>query len=277
MHSAPAILISAFLMAASTPVRAQGAERLSPGPYALGAQDYAWIPLALAAGLFGQLRYQDMQPADTAKLDRQKDLWAMDRWAAGLHSRKADFGSDLAIYPLLALPMAVTAWESSQGRQAWSGAFADAVVYGEAMVLSSGIDLMVRSLRIHARPLVYGSEVPAKERLSGEASGSFYSGHANAAFLSATYFAYTYSLRNPDSDLQPWIWTGALGAASVVAGLRIAAGKHYLSDILVGAAAGTGFGWLFPWLHSRGRSAATPEVGVQASGNQVYPVFSWRF
>lgn len=274
MHSAPVILISAMLAVATAPAPSLAAP---PGPYALGFQEYAWIPLATAAGIYGRIRYQGMTSADTAKLDKQKDLWAMDRWAAGLHSRKSDFTSDLAIYPLLALPMAVSVLESSRGRQEWEGALADAVVYGEALVISSGLDLMVRSLQVHARPLVYDSKVPAKERLSAEASGSFYSGHANGAFLSATYFAYTYSLRNPDSELKPWIWAGTMGAASLVAGLRIAAGKHYLSDILVGAAAGTGFGLLFPWLHRRDRGSATPEVGMQSMGRQVYPVLSWRF
>lgn len=266
------LLLCAFL-AFSAPASAAP----SPGPYELGTQDYAWIPLAMAAGIGGLIRYQGMEPADTASLDRQKDLWAMDRWAAGLHSRKAALASDLAIYPLVTLPVAYTLLESAQGRQSWNGALADAVVYGEAAMLSSGIDLMVRSLRIHARPLVYSREVPAKERLSGEASGSFYSGHSNGAFLAATYFAYTYGLRNPDSELKPWIWAGTLGAASVVAGLRIAAGKHYLSDVLVGAAAGAGFGLLFPWLHRRERGGASPEVGVQSMGRQVYPVLSWRF
>jgi membrane-associated phospholipid phosphatase len=273
MHFAPAILICALLASAPAPARAEK----SPGPYVLGVQDYALVPLAAAFGIAGRIRYQGMTPVDTAMLDKQKDLWGMDRWAAGTHSRKAGLASDLAIYPLLALPMAVTVWESAQGRQTWDGAVADAVIYAEAMILSSGLDLVVRSLQIHARPLVYDSRLPADERLTGEASGSFYSGHSNGAFLSATYFSYTYSLRNPGSKAQPWIWAGTLGAASAIAGLRIAAGKHFLSDVLVGAAAGAGFGLLFPWLHRRERGGVTPEVGIGASGRQAYPVFSWRF
>lgn len=272
MRSASAVLFCA-LLASADPARAE----TSPGPYALGAQDYAWIPLAGAVGLGGLIRYRDMEPADTANLDRRKDLWAMDRWAAGNHSPMAGLASDLALYPLVALPMAFTVWESAKGRQAWKGALADAVVYAEAAVISSGLDLMVRSLRIHARPLVYGSDVPAEERLSGEASGSFYSGHSNGSFLAATYFSYTWSLRNPGSPAQPWIWAGTLGVASSVAGLRIAAGKHFLSDVLVGAAAGAGFGLLFPWLHRRERGGAVPEIGLRSSGRQVYPELSWRF
>ena len=90
----------------------------APGPYALGRQDAFWIPASLGLGLYGQLRYRDMEPADTAALDRRKDLWAFDRWAAGMRSPAADLASNAAIAPLLALPMAVTAWESWNGRQA---------------------------------------------------------------------------------------------------------------------------------------------------------------
>jgi membrane-associated phospholipid phosphatase len=119
-------------------------------------------------------------------------------------------------------------------------------------------------------------DVPADERLSGEASGSFYSGHANGAFLSAVYFSYTYSLRHPDSGIKGWLWAGSLGAASVVGGLRIAAGKHYLSDVVVGAAAGSFFGWVFPYMHKRDRKAGM-RLGMAIGGSTPYPVVAWEF
>lgn len=246
-----------------------------PGPYALGAADFFWAPAALGMGIFGQLRYRDMRPADTAALDRMKDLWLMDRWAAGRRSPAADVGSDLLVYPLLAAPMAVAGLELALGRESWGGAFAEGMIYAEAQILSSGLDLWVRSLRVHPRPLVYDGSAPASERLSGEASGSFYSGHANAAFLAATYFSYTWSLRHPGDESNRLVWIGTMTAAAGVAGLRIAAGKHYLSDVLVGAATGTGFGLLFPWMHRRPKDDGKG-LGLDL-GPMAYPVITWRF
>ncbi len=259
--------------------RAWGADASRPSDiYSLSGRDYALVPVSLAIGIAGQLAYRGMTPADTGALDKQKDLWAMDRWAAGYHSHLADLSSDLAIYPLVCLPGLVSAWELAQGRQSWGGAIADAVVFTEAMSLSSGLDLWVRSLQVHPRPLVYDRKVPASERLSPEASGSFYSGHSNAAFLSAVYFAYSWTLRNPGSDKQGWVWAGSLGAASIVAGLRIGAGKHYLSDVLVGAAAGSFFGFAFPWLHRHGgEGGGMPAVGVGMAGPRPYPMLAWTF
>jgi membrane-associated phospholipid phosphatase len=216
-----------------------------------------------------------MQPVDTAAFDRTRDLWAMDRWVAGQRSSAAAIGSDLLIYPLVAVPFAVAGLELASGREGWSGALAEGVAYAEALVLSSGLDLWVRSLRLHPRPLVYDRSAPASDRLSAEASGSFYSGHANASFLAATYFSYTWSLRHPGDESNPWVWMGSLTAAAGVAGLRIAAGKHYLSDVLVGAATGTGFGLLFPWMHRRPKEDGKG-LGIEL-GPMAYPVITWRF
>lgn len=244
---------------------------------ALGSQDGYWISAALFTAIPAQILYYRMPATDTSALDKGRDLPAFDRWAAGMYSPKAALASDFAIAPLLLLPMAATAWDSRQGRQTWGAAFSDAVIYAEAVTLSSSLDLMVRSLRVHPRPLVYGTDVPDKERLAGEASGSFYSGHANAAFLSAVYFSYTYSLRHPESRAQGWIWAGSLGAATVVAGLRVAAGKHYLSDVAVGAAVGSLFGWGLPYLHRRKPAGGSAEADLGINRTGVYPVLTWRF
>jgi len=247
----------------------------APGPYALGPADWFWAPASLGLGLYGQLRYDKMKPVDTAALDRNRDLWAFDRWAAGRRSRAADAGSNILVYPLVAAPLAAAGLEWALGREAFGGAFADGVVYAEAQIMSSGLDLWVRSLRVHPRPLVYDKGAPASERLAGEASGSFYSGHANAAFLAATYFAYTWSLRHPGDRSNAAVWAGTLTAAAGVAALRVAAGKHYLSDVLVGAATGAGFGVLFPWMHRRPQGGEA-KVGLEL-GPQAMPVITWRF
>src|SRR3954465_11905344 len=51
-----------------------------PGPYELGKADWRWVPVGLGVGIYGQMRYQGMDPVDTADLDRNRDLWYIDRW-----------------------------------------------------------------------------------------------------------------------------------------------------------------------------------------------------
>jgi membrane-associated phospholipid phosphatase len=256
-------------------VSALAATAAPPGPYELGKADWLWVPAALGLGLTGEILYQGMNPVDTARLDRNRDLWVFDRWDAGARSRLADLSSTGLQAALLAAPMAVAGWEGWHGREAWDGVCAEAVVYSEALAVSAGLNLWVRSFRVHPRPLVYDPQAPASDRLSGEASGSFYSGHASASFLSATYFAYTWSLKHPGESENVWIWTGGLAAAGGVAALRVVAGKHYPSDVVVGATIGAGLGLLFPWLHQRPEYKAG-RLGI-GLGPEAMPMLSWKF
>jgi membrane-associated phospholipid phosphatase len=244
----------------------------------LGNQDYAWIGLAALSVIPAQLSFRGMDPVDTNALDRN-DLWTMDQWAAGNYSPAAALMSDVVMAPLIGLPMAATALEALRGRQSWGSAISDGVIYAEAMAISSSLVLLVRSTQVHPRPYVYNRDAPASERLKFEASGSFYSGHSNAAFLSAVYFSYTFSLRNPESPYRGAVWAGSLGAAALVAGLRVAAGKHYQTDVLVGAAAGSFFGWVFPYLHKKrpGGSGDAGGFGISMNGSGPYPLLTWTF
>jgi membrane-associated phospholipid phosphatase len=242
----------------------------------LGYQDYAWAGLGALSVLPAQLRFRAMQPVDTNALDRN-DIWAIDRWAVGYYSPASALASDILVAPLLGLPMAATALEALSGRQSWGAAVSDGVIFAEAMAISSSLDLLVRSTAVHPRPFVFNKDAPAADRLKSEAAGSFYSGHSNAAFLSAVYFSYTYSLRNPGSEYQGAIWAGSLGAAALVAGLRVAAGKHYLSDVVVGAAAGSFFGWVFPYLHKKHAEGNEGGLGMRMNGLGPYPLLTWTF
>ncbi len=54
---------------------------------------------------------------------------------------------------------------------------------------------------------------------------------------------------NPDSHSKNLVWAGCLATASVTGYLRYAAGYHFPTDILAGAALGAFTGWLVPQLH----------------------------
>ena len=245
-------------------------------PFQLGWQDAGWIAGGLLIQIPAQLRYRDMSSADTAALLRQ-DLTSLDRWAAGTYSPDVAVASDILVLPFCALPVALTAWDAWTGKLGFSPVITDAVIFGEALAFSSALDLMVRSLQIHPRPLVYGKDVPAKERLAGEASGSFYSGHTNAAFLTAVYLSYTYPLRHPDFQGNAWLWTATLATATTVASLRVAAGKHFPSDVMAGAAAGAFFGWIFPRMHLHSNRPGTARLELQEDHLGIHPQLVWVF
>jgi membrane-associated phospholipid phosphatase len=70
----------------------------------------------------------------------------------------------------------------------------------------------------------------------------------------------TWTLRHGDTAWNrtwPWLVTGLVGGS--VAAERVLAGRHFVSDVLVGAATGAAIGILVPYLHARAPAVA---VGI---------------
>ena len=142
------------------------------------------------------------------------------------------------------------------GRDA-KAAGVDALIAAESLALAGLAGEAVKLAVARRRPGAYES---GAARASNDDT-SFYSGHASAAFAVATSFATCASLRG---DGDAWVaWATGLPLAAVTGYLRIAADRHYLSDVLAGAGAGTLFGILVPrLLHSPGAIATPQQRGL---------------
>ena len=74
---------------------------------------------------------------------------------------------------------------------------------------------------------------------------------------------------NPGSPAEPFVWGAAALVPAAVAYYRLEAGKHFLSDNLLGYAVGATAGLVVPQLHkSAGRRGVTlvPLQGVNVNG-----------
>ena len=96
------------------------------------------------------------------------------------------------------------------------------------------------------RPVLYTADAAAAKD-DPNSQRSFPSGHASIAFAAATSYVVMAQRehlphRGRNAAL---LYVGALG----VAALRVAAGKHFPTDVLGGAALGTGIGWLAAKVH----------------------------
>jgi membrane-associated phospholipid phosphatase len=141
------------------------------------------------------------------------------------------------------------------GRDA-KAAGVDALIAAETVALAGLAGEAVKLAVARRRPAAHAS---GAERASSDDDASFYSGHASAAFAVATSFATCASLRG---DRDAWVaWATGLPLAAVTGYLRIAADRHYLSDVLAGAGAGTLFGILVPRLLHSPAVLATPQQG----------------
>lgn len=125
------------------------------------------------------------------------------------------------------------------------------LLYAETMLLTVGIQDFVKASVLRTRPFVYNPVAPLSEKVLLDARRSFFSGHSAVSFGSAVFASTVFGHYFPVSRLKPVVWAGSLALATTTAVLRYEAGKHYPTDILVGAAVGSAIGWLVPYLHQR--------------------------
>lgn len=214
--------------------------------------------------LLGQYQLSQMTVTDSSF--SKEDLLPWDKPFAGTWRPWAgNLSNQMSILGVAPLVFGGVAWHNSSiSGSEWG---AQALMLYEVLALQSGVNLMVRSLQIWPRPFMLGSQ-GGSERSEGQASGSFYSGHSSAAFAIAVFTGVWFDQVYPHSKKSKWVWTSALLTAGTVASLRVVAGKHYPTDVLVGAAMGSLIGWAIPTLHKQSSSDSTP-TNPNASGKNV--------
>jgi membrane-associated phospholipid phosphatase len=144
----------------------------------------------------------------------------------------------------------------------------------EAITAEMAVNGVVKSLAGRERPEAHLIFAPGMS-LPRDANGSFYSGHSGTAF--AGLFAYARVRQMHGKSPGRFWWLVALPAAAVTPYLRVAADKHYLTDVLSGAAVGGATGWLAPpLLHPRLFKSVTISPTVDQSGGKgVVSILAW--
>lgn len=168
-----------------------------------------------------------------------------DRWAAGNYSTAWEGVGDVATgATILFGPLVLTM------RQGLKDGLHDSVVIGEAVLLSSALQVLSSYAVPRARPRAYGGdEVPIEERTNANAARSFFSGHVADAVASVV--ATTRTLQKlGHGRLAAFVLGFGIAGATFTGIGRVMSGGHFPSDVLAGAAVGTGFGLLVPRLHS---------------------------
>lgn len=176
---------------------------------------------------------------------------AFDRSVIGNHSALADHLSDASIGAIVVAPIVF-----DLGALGLGPAFRqDAVVYAEVLALNQAAVTIVKYAVQRPIPRTYAGDPTVLH--SAEGYRSFYSGHVSTAFAALTAAATTASLRY-ETGAWPWMAAGVLGTS--VAAERVLAGRHFYTDVMVGAVAGTAFGIGVPLLHRRQRGS--PRLGA---------------
>jgi membrane-associated phospholipid phosphatase len=190
---------------------------------------------------------------------RKALLWKNPETAASL-SNVAVFG----IAPLSALGVtALAAWHDHKTQNVPG----DSLLIFQASLLAMDLNQAVKYTAGRMRPYVrFGDQaVLANNPDPHDGLLSFFSGHTTWAFSLATASGTLASMRG--YRWAPWVWAQGLAIGVASGYLRIAADRHYFTDVLAGALIGSAVGVAVPLLHRPGRTIAIgpvagPGIGV---------------
>ena len=234
------------------------AQPAGPSPYRASLR----IDAPLSSGLLGislsghwyQSRIPALEQSALLQLNRQQ-IWAFDRSASLAWRPQAAFLSDIGLLAGLASPVLLLA--SARVRSHWSQHL---LLWSQTLFMVDGVTTWVKALTLRNRPFNYyyaanyPNNIPAdlaENVVGNDARFSFFSGHTSYAAAGTFFLAQSFNDYYPDSPFRPWVWAGAALLPAVVGFLRVRAGKHYPSDVIVGYLVGAAIGMTIPLLHSR--------------------------
>lgn len=198
------------------------AQEVAPQPAVTTGQV---VSVAGASLVFGVASLLDVNtgPPSCAPCDPMT-VPAYDRWVIRQPVQGYSTASDVLVIGLAAGTMAHTASRES----GWRGV----AVEVETLAWTVGLTELSKTIIGRKRPVLYTEDAPTVADLVKN-QRSMPSGHTSTAFALAT----AYWVNNPDVGLGPKLL--AMAGAAGVGVLRVAAAKHFPSDVVIGAVVGT--------------------------------------
>lgn len=200
-----------------------------------------------AATRADQAQFAGLSPQEgTCEVSR---VPALDRPVTTLKWDAARPMSDVGLLSMLAMPFAVSAIHTGVQGVPSENFGIDGLVITQTLSATLMATALMKVMVARARPLTYNPDFDKAVRYSGDARLSFPSGHSALAFSAASATAVMLLRRYPGGR---GAYLGTLGAylgATSVATLRVLAGKHFITDVLAGAALGTVIGLAIPLAH----------------------------
>lgn len=188
------------------------------------------------------------------------DTFPGDRSVRDNYALSAAVSSDIGLSLVLANPVAAQ-FGLGIGKHSLNAG----LVYTEALALNLALNSVTKVLVARPRPSTYrlreAGAVPDLEWFV-----SFYSGHASTAFAAALSGSYLFAEGTNDREARYVFWATELGLAAATSTLRVRAGKHYYSDVVLGALIGTAVGVFVPLIHGAQRRPGPGEYLAGGAG-----------
>ena len=168
-----------------------------------------------------------------------REPFAFDEGTRGAFSRLDAVASDALVVATVAVPVV------TEAAAARPDPFPKGVVYVETLAVGLVVNAASKYIVQRPRPYTYSLDPKAvahRQQQGKDAHVSFYSGHATAAFAAAVAGSTLYAYGNPNEGARAALWGVEMALASATAVERVRAGKHFPSDVIVGACVGSAIG-----------------------------------
>lgn len=225
--------------------------------------------LVLASEYFRFVKPQQCRWCDRG--DGADTLNGLDRWARRSFlwkdPRQAQFDSGVTAFLLEPAAATLEMIAASAHDNAQRAFPVDFLIIGEAVAVSTLLNQTTKIILARERPFVH--HMPDEERpktaLPSDNNVSFYSGHTAMSFTLAAAAGTVATLRG--YRLMPLVWSTLMPLAAATGYLRIAADKHYFTDVLSGMIIGTAVGVVLPLVfHGRQGDEFVPNGTGTGSG-----------
>lgn len=145
------------------------------------------------------------------------------------------------------------------------------LIYGESVAVNVALVQVVKHAVQRPRPYLYNKHgyATAYAKAAGDDGRlSLYSGHAALSFGAAVTGAYLLGTRTENHTVRNLAWGLGMATAAATANLRVRAGKHFYSDVLLGSVVGIAVGYAVPALHADGDvyKPSSSELEMAAGG-----------
>ena len=208
------------------------------------------IPLTSTAAAisifnFTQVFSKDRSSEETILALNPDDINSFESSVAGNYSEEAKTASDYFLNASLPLPLLVYALDKDMRKDY----LRLTLLYLEAMSFTGLSYSTSQQLNNRLRPLSYNQDLDMTQRTEGRNKNSFFSGHTALVATSTFFLAKTYDDYHPNSGYK-WVFYGGAGLATYLTGhLRVRAGQHFHTDVVVGGIVGAASGFLVPYFH----------------------------
>ncbi|HEX8112413.1 MAG TPA: phosphatase PAP2 family protein [Kofleriaceae bacterium] len=245
-----ALLLSATPALADDATGERRADPVVDGAIIAGAVAASLAPMALP------LR-------DRAIWDSQL-LGALDGAVCDQFSQRAAQLSDLALVAAIAAPAAYL-----------TGATVDdadgdrLVISGEALAVDLALAQVAKYMVHRPRPYLYNHSREAAQYAAAAGDDgwrSFYSSHAAMSFGAAVAGATLLGAASANPYARAAAWTTGFAVATATSNLRVRAGLHFYSDVILGGLIGSAVGYAVPALHAQGKPYAVSRHDVAMAG-----------